>query len=476
MDTPRTHTENPSAIDVDATLAGKTAELADEKRGDDVEEQPTARRELVDQTAPRPASEPAAQDSPRLRDVTGTFGSYVRGRRDALAGFVRTHRAATALLAVLAVAAVAALAIAFVQAGAVPGAEVVREDALARLSAPAYSSGTYGHDDVLVAREADVRSLARSGSASDDASAQFGASGYASAEVVVSYTGSFVSANQGATLEYACVDGTWAGIGEARDVQVAWSASTGVDQEKVVRNVHLLLGRADEQATGDGDESPSLVELYDGAKAQVTSEVFDSEAQTDTLEIRCERAAGYYSYTCDLTVSFAFRSAGGQWEVTEVSVADGARTRNLGPLMGTWEGTFQSQQTDGGKCLAAREAGLIVTIGEASEDELSGTVSGLAHYHEHPSDDAAGCEGDLAFENVPFTAKLTGGEGLTFEAALPEDVDGTATLTLRFGSEDDPDLVTGELKSAYPHTGSFLFFPVDETLVYTDLFTLRKTS
>lgn len=451
----------------------ETNESADEKRTESPEEtQPTVRRELVDETSPRPTTQ--MEPAPRLRDVTGTFGDYVRGRREALSSFVRRHRAATALLAALAVVAVAALAIAFAQAGRVPGGELIATDARERLSAPTYSSGTFGHDDALVAREVDVRRVTRSGSASEGGNAQFGASGYASAEVVVSYTGSYVSADQGATLEYALLDGSWVDVGGARDVEVAWHASAGVDQEKVVRNAHLLLKRADDQGVPEGDLP--LVELYANAVAEVSDERFDADAQTDTLTLTLTRSEAFYSYTCTMTVTFAFRQASGQWEVESVSVADGARERSLEALLGTWTGTFQSQDTDGEKCLAAREAGLTVVVSEAGGSEVSGTVSGVAHYHERPSKDATGCEGDLALDQAPFTAKLAESEdgSLTFEAALPEDVDGSATLTLSFGADGDPSAVTASLTSSYQHTGSILFFPVDETLTYTDLFSLKK--
>ena len=478
MEAPETNSNTaPDAEEAQPTLAGRTTELPhrdapEEDQPSPEEDQATARRDPVSAEAPRPD----AQDAPRLHDVTSTFGDYVRGRRDSIVAFAKGHRAATALLITLAVVAVATLAIAFAQAGRVPSGEHIAADARERLSAPTYSGGTFGHDDVLVARDVDVRRITRSGSASAGDNAQFGASGYASAEVVVSYTGSFVSANQGATLEYALLDGSWVDIGEASDVTVTWRASAGVDQEKVARNAHLLLERADEQGVPEGERP--LAELYAGAAVEVSNESFDAEAQTDTLTLTCTRSETFYSYTCTMTVTFAFRQASGQWEVESVSVADGARERNLDPLLGTWAGTFQSQETDGEKCLAAREEGLEVVVSGASGGQISGTVSGVAHYHAHPSKDAADSEGDLVLENVPFSAKLVESEdgGLAFEAKLPEDVDGSATLTLSFGADGDPSAVTARLTSSYQHTGSILFFPLDETLTYTDLFSLAKAA
>lgn len=441
---------------------------------------PTERRPPVDATAPRPAEDP----SPRLHDVTGTLGGYLRSRAAAAAAAVRRHRAATALLAVLLAVAIGALALAFAQAGAVPGDDVVSADARARLETPAYDGGTFAHTDILVAREVDVRSARRTPSAGAGDSAQFGASGYASAEVVVSYDGSYVTANQGATLEYARVDGSWRGVGSPEDVQLVWRATAGVDQERVVGNVGMLLSRAARATDGDAD----LAELYRDADVRVTSEQFDEGAQTDTLVLSCTRTGAFSEYACELTAHFSFRSTSGQWELTDAAVSEGAGELSLAPLEGTWTGTFQSQQTEGTKCLAAREQGLSVTIDSTTPDTVSGTVSGVAHYHAHPSEDARSCEGDLVLEDVPFEARLaTGadgsdsgndgdasGGGLSFSATLPEDVSGTTTLELDFGTGDDPTRVVARVTTSYEHTGSVLFFPVDETLTYTDLFTLAR--
>ena len=48
------------------------------------------------------------------------------------------------------------------------------------------------------------------------------------------------------------------------------------------------------------------------------------------------------------------------------------------------------------------------------------------------------------------------------------------SLTLRLGSPDDPTAATAEVTTSFAHTGSFLFIPYDETLTYTDVFSLRK--
>lgn len=466
----------------DATRAGETAPLDAETP----DAEPTERRAAVlDETARRSAGE---QESPRFRDVTGTLGDYVRGRVAAVAAFARGHRLVTGLLAVLAVAAVALLVVASVRAGSLPDDETIAADARERLEAPAYSAGSFGTSNVLVARDVEVRSRERSATAPDDESAQFGASGYATADVLVTYSSSSVTAEVTATLGYALVDGAWVGVGDPQDVRVAWRTSSGVDQQRVIENVDVLLGRA-ETLVAEGDaatDALTLSEIYEGAAVEVESEAFDADAQTDTLEVVCTQAGAYEAYVCRMSVTFSFRAASGSWDISALEVSEGAKQRTFEPLVGTWKGTFQSQETDDTKCLAARESGLSLVIeGDATDQgvtRLTGTVSGLAHYHQHPSQDSESCEGDAAFKDVAFSATLVGGRDedtgsdLTFVATLPEDVGGTVTITLSFGTEEDPSRVTAQVKTTYPYTGSFLFIPYDETITYTDTFVLTHVS
>lgn len=434
----------------------------------------TERRPPVEATAPRPAT-PERPERPRLRDVGGTLADYLRGRAAVVAGLARRHRGVAVALALVACAVVALLGVALFRALEVPDGAAVEADAHAALAAPDYTAGTYGTDTTLVAQGVDVRSVRRAETAPEGAAAQFGAAGYATADVVVSYAGQSVRADQGATLSYALVDGAWQLVPGVANEGVTWYATAGVDQDKVLSNTHLLLARADEESPAE----PALAELYANAAVSVESKTFDEEAQTDTLEIVCTRTESFETYECRLTVTFSFSQTNGQWSVSGVEASDNARERNLDALLGTWTGAFQSQQTEGGKCLAAREGGLSVEVLGASVSEeavtLSGYVGGVAHYHANPGDDAASCEGDVAFEEVQFTARLVSDDGsLVFLSDLPEDVGGTSTLTLRFGSEDDPGAASAEVVTTYVYDDAILFIPYERTATYADSFTLQR--
>lgn len=450
-----------------------------------------AQAKPADATEKRPAATPAedgGSESPRFRDVTGTFADYVRSRRETIRDFLTEHRLASIILGVLAVAMVACLVMAFMHTRGVPDNATIEGDARTRVSAPTYDPGSFGPDETLVMRDATVRSTHRSATAIDSSQAQFGASAYATADVLVSFSSASVQATKATTLGYARVDGSWIGIGDETGAQVAWEALAGVDQDRVLENINEVFDRAEASLAKDSGSAAaremSLAGLYAGAKIQVESSDFDAEAQRDTLVISCEKASDFESYTCELTVIFSFSPVTGQWEIAEATASEDAKVRTFEPLVATWEGTFQSQSTDGTKCLAGgSEAGKLTVTVEKSETvgdtaRLTGTISGLAHYHAHPSEDTESCEGDSAFVDIPFTATLVGGKSdvtgsdLNFVATLPEEVGGTVTVTLGFGVNGDPTQVVAVVQTTYPHTGSFLFIPFEETITYADTYAL----
>lgn len=446
----------------DDTVAGETAELPHDH------DAPTERRPPV-------AAEPVRDDAepPHLRDVTSALGDYLRSRAARLAELVGSHRlvAALAAFAIVAVAVLAALVA--TSTPNLPSAELVADDASAALATPAYSSGSFGRDDILVPREVDVRSIVL-----DDRT------GDALAEVMVTYSGSHgIGAEKAATLRYARSNGGWALAGEPEGARVSWSTTEGVDEGRVIGNADAILERADRSLEQGGSaEEPTLAQLYADAEVSVEASSFDLESQTESMELVFSRDGAFERYECRINVSFAFRSASGQWEVESVSVADGARRRSLDPLVGTWTGSFQSQETQGEKCLASRDAGLVVTISSVRNDagleQVAGTVSGMAHYHAGPSSDTAASDGDTSLDGVPFTANLTEDSdgSLVFEGTLPEDVGGTVSLELVFGSADDPSRAVARVTTTYVHEGSFLFLPYDETFTYVDLFTLARAA
>lgn len=433
---------------------------------------------------------------PHLSDVTGITGSYLRASFDDLLAACKRHRGGCLAFGAILVACVFILASAALHARNVPGADFVEKDAWARLSAPEYAPGVFGSQDNLYMSEIKVDSQRRVVRTNDSSQAQFGASGYAEAHVTAKFGNGSVVATKTAILSYAKVGSTWQGIGGEADASVSYEAVAGVPRTQVLANLDDLLAEGERSlkaaaktAGGStGGTELTLAQIYDGAKVSVESEDFDEEAQTETVALTCVKASSFESYTCRLTAHFAFRPVNGVWEVESVEVNDDAKTRTFQPLVGTWEGTFQSQETDGAKCLGAGASPLSVTF-EAAESadgdagaRLTGSISALAHFHEHPSADSATCDGDEALADVRLVANYYGGHNddvdsdLAFVAALPEEVGGTVTVTFGFGVGGDPTQAVARVQTTYPHKGTFLFIPYDQTITYTDVYLLRKLS
>lgn len=438
----------------------------------------------------------AAHVRPHLSDVTGITGSYLRASFDDLLAACKRHKGGCLAFGAILVACVFILASAALHARNVPGADFVEKDAWARLSAPEYAPGVFGSQDNLYMSEVKVDSQRRVVRTNDSSQAQFGASGYAEAHVTAKFGNGSVVATKTATLSYAKVGSTWQGIGGEADASVSYEAVAGVPRTQVLANLDDLLtegerslkAAAKTEGGSTGGTGLTLAQIYDGAKVSVESEDFDGEAQTETASLTCVKASSFESYACRLTAHFAFRPVNGVWEVESVEVNDDAKTRTFQPLVGTWEGTFQSQETDGAKCLGAGASPLSVTF-EAAETadgdagaRLTGSISALAHFHEHPSADSAACDGDEALVDVRLVANYYGGHNddvdsdLAFVAALPEEVGGTVTVTFGFGAGGDPTQAVARVQTTYPHKGTFLFIPYDQTITYTDVYLLRKVS
>lgn len=437
-----------------------------------------------------------AHARPHLSDVTGITGSYLRASFANFLAACKRHKGGCLAFGAILVACVFILASATLNARNVPGADFVEKDAWARLGAPEYAPGVFGSQDNLYMSEVKVDSQRRVVRTNDSSQAQFGASGYAEAHVTAKFGNGSVVATKTATLSYAKVGSTWQGIGGEADASVSYEAVAGVPRTQVLANLDDLLAEGERSlkaaaktAGGStGGAGLTLAQIYDGAKVSVESEDFDGEAQTETVSLTCVKASSFESYTCRLTTHCAFRPVNGVWEVESVEVNDDAKTRTFQPLVGTWEGTFQSQETDGAKCLGAGASPLSVTF-EAAETadgdagaRLTGSISALAHFHEHPSADSAACDGDEALADVRLVANYYGGHNadvdsdLAFVAALPEEVGGTVTVTFGFGVGGDPTQAVARVQTTYPHKGTFLFIPYDQTITYTDVYLLRKVS
>ena len=426
--------------------------------------------------SPQPAPEATVPPAPRppLRE-------RLASPLTALAG----HRALVVAALLALAAAIAGVTLFLYRTSQMPPDDLVRTDAQAKLAAPSYTAGPYASDDPLVLDTVEIERKQPSKTRR----------GACEVNVVATFSSTAMETRADATLTYVHEDGAWS-CTAATTGNASHRATAGVSTEKVVGQVDTLLQAADAET---GDKGASLVNLYRNAEVSVVSEEFDEEAQADVVTLHCSSAATFVSYECDLVARFRFAAASGAWELAGAEVSDTARELGFRPLVGTWRGTFQNQVSRSGKCLAARDAGLVVEVRRAAMGEdggatIEGTVTGVAHLHADAEADAASSEGDVTLDAVPFVGATptnastedllallagTGDKkkraGIVFECTTQDNPDGEVRLVLEFGSSKAPDEATATLTSTHDYQDVFLgLVPYERESRYDDAFSLEK--
>lgn len=460
-----------------ADIPDEAPESRDADEGSTAAERPPTAdaAEADDDGATAPAPEAPAPEAPARKKS--------RGLADARS-YMKRHPRGTAVLVLVSLIAVALLARAWRRSNNLPDLAFIEQDAGERIEAPIYSGGSFGSDDSLILTQVTVGARQHSDRAPEGAELEetFAATSYATADVMVNYQNESVIATKTATLGYARQNQAWIDAGVVSNEQISFLATRGVDQKKVLHNIGQVLEQAG-SAIPARKGTPSLAELYEGASFEVTSSTFDDGAQTDTLTIHARRGGRFSSYECDIVATFAFMQDKGLWELSEAHVTDDAWVRRFDPLLGTWEGTFESQTvSSGATCLAGGSTPFSLTIiswaDTGSGARISGTLSAVAHFHRSPETDSDAAEGDAVLEAVPFTATLyepedTQLEGeATFIATLPETVGGTVSLTLVFGSAEDEAAVRATVTTEYSFEDTFILVPYQNKVIYADTYGL----
>ncbi len=422
---------------------------------------------------------------PSAEDIFARRPSNARGLSD-VRSYAKRHPRGAALLVVVFIVVLVALGLAWRRTNNLPALEFIEQDARERIEAPTYSGGYYGNDDRLILTQVTVGARQHSERAPEGADLEetFGATGYATVDVMITFQNESVIATKTANLGYAKQNESWISAGTVNNEQVSFMAISGVNQRKVLHNIDQILERANGVVPADTSR-PSLTTLYDGATFEITSSSFDDVAQTDTLTIHGSKSGFFSSYECDIVATFAFRPSNGLWELTDATVTDNAWERRFDLVVGTWQGTFMSQDVSSGtKCLAGSSTPLVITITSWEESgtgaRIFGTITGTAHYHRNPAKDSNATEGDTVLAEVPFTATLVepGNVQLNseavFTATLPEAVGGKVSITLQFGTGENGGGVTATVATEHQFEDTFLLIPYQNQVIYADTYDLVK--
>lgn len=438
------------------------------------------RRNAADTAAPRMQ----VGDTPSLGDIGQALVAWLRGRTQAVGQLLAGHRLVAGLAALACVALVLVAVLHGIRSSKMPSDDQIREDALTLLKAPSHTTGAFDTDDPMPLQEVEVVSKHSSPSRSDGCVI----------DVMATFASSDIETRADAQLDYVREGDTW----------TCTAATIGSSSHRALAAVREQLARDGmeellQAAEDPDDDRTSLAKLYRDATVQVTDSIFDEEAQTCRYVLHLESGGTFVAYECDLTADFRFAAASGAWELAQSHVSKGAKDLGLHPLVGTWQGTFASQDADGGKCLASRGAGLTVTITQAETTDdggaaVKGTVSGVAHLHAPIGADADATEGDLALDNAPFSGSISSGDidldvidllagnqpkrqdaGLVFDCTIQDMSGGSVALTLTFGLASDPGAATATLASTHPYEETFLLIiPYQAEARFVDYFSLEK--
>ena len=350
-----------------------------------------------------------------------------------------------------------------------PSIDVVRAATFEKARLPEWSAGDYDADATMAV--SDVRLVE---------SHLDGSSGTCVSTVVVTFAAGPVEATQEAHLTFTRAHSQWSCLSYVTDASPSYHATAGADEGKLVDNAAKLLVAAD---AGQDSGEDSLAYLYRGATASLTSAEFDEDGQVEEAMVHLERDEGWRKYSCDVKASLRFVEASGAWELVSAQASNGAREPTYEALVGTWDGAFIGQDAgDGGKCLAASEAGLVVEVTAARATSsggatIEGTVSGVVHFHPSVRGNVDGSDGDERLEGVSFSGALTDATDdgtLAFDCQTPDATGGTVTLRLQFGSESDASAVSATLTTTHPYQETIVFVPVDRTATFADAYTLAK--
>ena len=414
---------------------------------------------------------PAADEAPAvdtdpasMHDVAAAAGSYARSRFGQLRTFVVTHRFALAAVMALGVAAILGIALLVGRLADMPDQASFMKDAQTMLSAPDYSGGAYGSDEPLVLRNLEVTNRRKQAAQPNECLV----SG------VATFSNGAVEALQEAQLTYERKDGTWTCTGAEAVGGASYRAVTGLETDKVLSSMSGILQRA-ETSFSEEQNGTALPSLYADAQATITSDSFDAETQTEVMSLHLARSATFTAYECDVQATFAFRPSNGLWELTAATASDNAKDITLSPLMGTWTGTFREQTSSKGKCFGAKASDLRIVVTSVSNDKITGTLSGIVHYHGEVPEDTDASEGDTELSGVPFSGTmLREGSGISFTCTTPQDASGVVELSLLFGTQDDPSAARAVLTTTHAYEASWFIFAYDTEATFSDTFVLTR--
>lgn len=426
---------------------------------------------------------PEAPDGqePELHEVAGAAGKLVHAKGRRLVGFFSSHQRGLGIgLALFVLVVLGAVWCVFNLVNG-PSYDQIAQDVAACAPTYPYIGGTYGSDlDIPLSNVSVTKREATKTPEGMEVAEDVGPAAFV-ADAEITYDDGRMRAVRNVSATYVRSDDGWEIYGELTDHGASLSAHAGVDEEKVLANMGMILSTA-----GSGDVS--LSDIYAGGSFSIVGNTFeeapDKDTATNVIVIACHKDDDFYAYDGNVTATFAFES--GEWRLRQSEPDDRATTRTYANLEGAWTGPVIDYATSGGTCYGAQGYPLTINItylddSSSSPTSVQGTLTGLAHYHKRVVRDEMEDEGDVLLEGVPFTGTLSttydaeSGSSLTLEATVSADVDHELDFVVSFGTADDPSVVLCTLTSTYTYEElMLLLIPHNTTARFVDTYRLYR--
>lgn len=427
-----------------------------------------------------PGREP--EQAPPPRDVTWKEFLSLQARKATT--FLHRHQRAVAVAAVIALAALLAVILVARALASAPTNAALEADLAQRAGSTTYVAGQYGSDEELSVSSVSVTKKTQTQSPTVQSNALDAPAYEVEAEVHYQNGSVEVVRNVGGT--YVRGDGGWVLAGELADLGTSYTARSGVDQEKVLANAAAIMAQADASWTGEG----SLASAYQDATFSVVGSDFQASPQNDTstddVTLHAVRAGTFSSIQTDVTAHFAFLD--GTWQLRSAEASDGALAPVYDQLKGTWLGTHTGSRSTAGTCYGANSTPLSVTIASVgdssgSRSQVTGTISGLAHFHAPAKTSEDSDEGDQELRDVAFTGTISTAHDdqtnadLNIACKVPDSAGGSLAFTLGFGPKDDPTGAVAIVSTTHEYTERLLFVvPYQTQVTYTDTYSLSRAA
>lgn len=421
---------------------------------------------------PSVTAPPTSDEKPlrrRRRREGGRFGA-----------FVSTHQRALGLgigaLVIVGIG-IAWLVVSLTNA---PTYEQIQADLAALAPTYAYAGGDYGTDtEVPLSGVVVTQRNGTQAPAADNAVPGVGPAAF-EVQAEATYDNEQVRVTRTVAATYVRSKDGWLVTGSLSDRGISLQTHAGVNEDKVLAHAPDILA-----ATGSLGGA-SLAQIYANGTFGVVStdfhEAADDDPATDDVVLTCSASQGFQAYSGSVMAHFAFE--GGTWKLSSAEADANATSRSFEPLIGTWVGTFRSQEARGASCNGAQEYPLVVTIDSVSDPDsgsgqVRGSLSGLAHFHKQLAQDQNGSPQDAYVEGLAFSGTLSttsDGTGITMVCTTAGDRRGEVGLTLTFGSADDPLSATALVTTTYEYDDTvWLVVSRKTTARFSDTYALVRS-